>query len=58
MEDASAEDCCFLFVLQFMQTLSFFGEDPTEMSTDEFFGIFSTFLQSFSVSSTQLHGTL
>ena len=41
-----------------MQTLSFFGEDPTEMSTDEFFGIFSSFLQSFSVSSALLHGLL
>ncbi len=39
--------------LQYEETLQYFGEDPRDPScpsTDEFFGIFSTFLVSFSVS--------
>ncbi len=39
--------------LQYEETLQYFGEDPRDHScpsTDEFFGIFSTFLVSFSVS--------
>ena len=39
--------------LQYDETLQYFGEDPSDPgcpSTDEFFGIFSTFLVSFSVS--------
>ena len=37
----------------YKETLQYFGEDPSDPgcpSTDEFFGIFSTFLVSFSVS--------
>lgn len=39
-----------LLLSQFEETVVFFGEDTTDTSTDEFFGIFSTFLQSLSVS--------
>ena len=37
-------------LLQFERIVVFFGEDPMDTSTDEFFGIFATFLQSFAVS--------
>ena len=35
---------------QFLSTLLFFGEDPNESTTEEFFGIFTVFLHSFTVS--------
>lgn len=34
--------------LQFSKSLKHFGEDEGRMQPDEFFGIFDTFLQSFS----------
>jgi len=35
---------------RFKTVLEYFGEESKGMSADEFFGIFSTFLQSFQVS--------
>lgn len=44
--------CCFrcvpLFSSQFAKSLKHFGEEQVRMQPDEFFGIFDTFLQSFS----------
>ena len=34
---------------EYNQTAKFFGEDPNMTSTEEFFGIFSTFVEQFEV---------
>ena len=41
-----------LLLLQFEKTVLFFGEDPKQVSLDEFFAIFDSFLTSFLVSIT------
>ena len=38
----------------YTQTLKYFGEDPVDMSSEEFFGIFQTFLVSFTQSKDRL----
>ena len=35
---------------EYTKTAKFFGEDPNMTSTEEFFGVFSTFLDQFEVS--------
>lgn len=39
---------------EFEHAVVFFGEDPTDTSTDEFFGIFAAFLQSFNDSHVEI----
>jgi hypothetical protein len=34
---------------EYTKTAKFFGEDPSMTSTEEFFGVFSTFLDQFEV---------
>jgi dishevelled associated activator of morphogenesis len=39
---------------EFLSTLLFFGEDPNESTTEEFFGIFTVFLHSFTEAHVEL----
>jgi hypothetical protein len=44
---------------EYTKTAKFFGEDPSMTTTEEFFGIFSTFLDQFEVGGNYFrsHGT-